>query len=227
MSVHRSRTRALLAAGAGLAVTAALTLAGTANARTADAPSTTVGPAGHSFAATLNGSATFTAGSVTVTCNTSSTAPVSGSSNNQIPAAPGNANPAGPVASALNPPVYSDCSTNVPGVDASVTTSGTWGISVQNGSSITASFTMPAGSFVLQTTGLATCTVTAAPNGPATFDSTFTNGTPSQISVANASIPVIVTGGFGCPTAATTSTFNAVYDVTDVTDPAQQITVGS
>ncbi len=39
-------------------------------------------------------------------------------------------------------------------------------------------------------------------------------------------MPVKVTGGFGCPTSATTSTFNAVYKVSDETDPAQNITVG-
>lgn len=92
MTARRSRTRALLAAGAGLAVTAALSLTGSgiANARTADAGSTTASPAGHSFAVTLTGSATFQTDAVSVTCNTSSSQPAKGSSNNQIPAAPGN-----------------------------------------------------------------------------------------------------------------------------------------
>jgi len=36
---------------------------------------------------------------------------------------------------------------------------------------------------------------------------------------------VHVVGGFGCPTSATSSAFNATYLITDVTDPASQITV--
>ncbi|MFC5720037.1 hypothetical protein ACFP1Z_07630 [Streptomyces gamaensis] len=227
MTVRRVRTRALVASGAALAATAALTLTatGSADARTLDAGSTTVGPAGHSFAATLNGSASFQAGSVTVTCSVSSSQP--GNGNNQIPAAPGNTNPSGPVASPINPPTYSNCSTSMPGVSASIATSGTWGVSMQNGSPVTATLTVPTGGLVLQTSGIATCTVTAAPSGPASFAATFTNGAPSQITVTDAVVPVTVTGGMGCPTSATSSTFNAVYDVTDTTDSSQQITVGS
>ncbi|MGW1195150.1 hypothetical protein ACWD4B_04725 [Streptomyces sp. NPDC002536] len=221
--------RPLVASGAGLALLAALGLglAGSASARPADAGSTTVSPAGHFFAATLNGQATFQAGSVTVTCNVSTSQPDGTTANNQIPAAPGNANPAGPVASSVNAPTYSDCSASLPGVTVTVTTSGVWGISMQNGSPITATMTIPQGGLVLQTTGLAECTVTAAPSGTASFDTTFTNGAPSQFVVSGASVPVTVTGGFGCPTAATTSVFNATYSVTDTTDSTQQITVGS
>ncbi|MEC4016225.1 hypothetical protein [Streptomyces sp. H27-D2] len=40
-------------------------------------------------------------------------------------------------------------------------------------------------------------------------------------------MPVKVVGGFGCPTSATTSIFNATYNVTDVTAPGTQITVSS
>ncbi|MFI1967951.1 hypothetical protein BLA24_21900 [Streptomyces cinnamoneus] len=225
------RHRALLAAGAGLAVTVALSLSGTgtASAGTADAASTTVQPAGHSFAATLNGAASFKAGSVSASCEVSASAPSAGSGNNKVPDAPGNTNASGPVSSGINAPTYSDCTSSLP-VDVSVTTSGTWTVSMQNGSPITASLTIPTGGFVLKSSGLANCTITAAPDGPVTFPATFTNGsggTPSRITVADAEVAVKVTGGFGCPTAATTSVFNAVYDVTDVTDPAARITVGS
>lgn len=219
--------RPLVASGAGLALLAALGLAGSASARPADAGSTTVSPAGHFFAATLNGQTTFQAGSVTVTCNTSTSRPDGTTADNQIPAAPANANPAGPVASSVNAPTYSDCSASLPGVTVTVTTSGVWGISMQNGSPISATMTIPQGGLVLQTSGLANCTVTAAPSGAAPFGATFTNGAPSQLVVSGASVPVTVTGGFGCPTAATTSVFNATYDVTDTTDSTQQITVGS
>ncbi|MEU3752263.1 hypothetical protein AB0H17_05755 [Streptomyces olivoreticuli] len=232
MTARRFRSRALLASGAGLAFVAALGLggAGTADARSADdAGPTTVTPAGHYFAATLTGSATFTAGSVTVTCNVSSSQPTAGGgdASNQIPNAPANHNDAGPVVSGLNSPTYSSCSANLPGVTVSVTTSGAWGVAMQNADTPAATLTIPSGGFVLQTTGLANCTVTAAPAAAASLNTTFTNGSPSTLTVTDGTVPVQVTGGFGCPTAATSSVFNATYQVTDVTDPSQQITVTS
>ncbi|MEU1312338.1 hypothetical protein ABZ419_26080 [Streptomyces cinnamoneus] len=231
MTSHRtpSRHRALLAAGAGLAVTAALTIGGTgsASAVPADAGSTTVQPAGHLYAAQLNGTATFQAGSVSVSCSVSSSVPsAGGGDSNRIPAAPANTNPSGPVVSVINAPTYSDCSANLPGVDVTITTTGTWGISMQNGSPITATLDAPAKGMVLKTTGLANCTVTAAPDGPAVIPTTFTNGAPSQLAATDVALPVKVEGGFGCPTSATTAVLSATYDVTDVTDPASQITVG-
>ncbi|MEU1814010.1 hypothetical protein ABZ543_02310 [Streptomyces roseifaciens] len=228
---RRLRPRALLACGAGLAATAALTLTGAAGAQTgpaagpAAAESTTVTPAGHSFAATLNGKATFKAGSVTATCTVSSSQPSSGSDNNRIPDAPGNQNPSGPVSSSINPPTYSGCTASIAGVTTTVTTSGTWSVSMQHGSPITATLGIPVGGFVLESKGLANCKITAAPTAPADILTTYTNGAPSTLTVTNATVPVKVTGGFGCPTSATSSVFNAVYDITDTTDPASQITV--
>ncbi|MGW1076717.1 hypothetical protein [Streptomyces sp. NPDC002537] len=225
----RPHTHTRLAAGA-IAFAAALGLswAGTADARSIDdAGSTTVTTAGHYFAATLTGSATFKAGSVTATCNVSSSQPTAGGgdANNQIPNAPGNHNDAGPVVSNLNSPTYSSCSANLPGVTVSVTTSGAWGVAMQNADTPTATLTIPSGGFVLQTTGLANCTVTAAPTAAANLNTTFANGSPSTLTVTDGTVPVQVTGGLGCPTAATFSVFNATYQVTDVTDPSQQITV--
>ncbi|QLE71890.1 hypothetical protein FGW37_09985 [Streptomyces rectiverticillatus] len=233
---RRLRPRALLACGAGLAATAALTLTGAAGAQTGPATgpaagpvtaagSTTVTPAGHSFAATLNGKATFKAGSVTATCTASSSQPSTGSDNNRIPDAPGNQNPSGPVSSSINPPTYSGCTASIAGVTTTVTTSGTWGVAMQHGSPISATLTIPAGGFVLESKGLANCTITAAPTAPADILTTYTNGAPSKLTVTNANVPVKVTGGFGCPTSATSSVFNAVYDITDTTDPGSQITV--
>ncbi|WP_390898441.1 hypothetical protein [Streptomyces angustmyceticus] len=158
------------------------------------------------------------AGSVTVTCTVSS-------SSGQVPAAPGNHNPAGPVSSSTTPATYSSCTTSMPGVSASVTTSGSWGVAMQNGAPVTAGLTIPTGGFVLKTSGLASCTVTAAPTSAATVNGTWTNGAPSTLAFTNAQVPVKVTGGFGCPTSATSSTFNAVYKVADTTAPASQITV--
>ncbi|MEV0411722.1 hypothetical protein AB0I68_13210 [Streptomyces sp. NPDC050448] len=214
-----SRTRTALALG--LAAAGALSVA-SVTATAAPSPSagpTTVTPAGHSFTATLSGKATLKAGSVTVTCTVSV-------STGTVPAAPGNSNPAGPVSSPISPPTYSSCTSGIPGVTPTVTTSGSWSVSMQDGSPITATMTVPVGGLVVHTTGLATCTVTAAPSAPANVAGTWANGAPPSLTFANASVPVTVTGGFGCPTSATSSTFNAVYKVTDTTDPAQQITVG-
>ncbi|MCX5380873.1 hypothetical protein [Streptomyces sp. NBC_00091] len=213
-----SRKRTALALGTAAA--AALTVA-TATATAAPLPmagSTTVTPAGHAFKATLSGKATLKAGSVTVTCTVSV-------STGTVPAAPDNQNPAGPVASPISPPTYSSCTSSMPGVTPTVTTSGSWSVSMQNGSPVTATMTVPTGGLVLHTTGLATCTVTAAPSAPANVPGSWANGAPSSLTFTNATVPVTVTGGFGCPTSATSSTFNAVYKVTDTTDPAQQITV--
>ncbi|MCB5178282.1 hypothetical protein [Streptomyces antimicrobicus] len=214
-----SRTRTTLALG--LAAAGALTLgsaAGTTAAPLPAAGSTTVTPAGHTFQATLSGKATLKAGSVTVTCSVSV-------ATGSVPAAPGNQNAAGPVSSPISPPTYSSCTASLPGVTPTVTTSGAWSVSMQHGQPTTATLTVPAGGLVLKTTGLATCTVTAAPTGAAGVPGTWANGAPSSLTFSGASVPVKVTGGFGCPTSATTSTFNAVYLVTDTTDPAQQITV--
>lgn len=224
-ALRTPRQRALLTAGTGtvaaLGLSLAMTTAATAQPAappSALAASTTVSPAGHGFTATLSGKATFKAGSVTVTCATSS-------SSGQVPDAPGNQNPDGPVSSSTTPATYSSCTTSMPGVSATVTTSGNWGVAMQNGTPVTAGLTIPVGGFVLKTSGLASCTVTAAPTAAATVNGTWTNGAPSTLAFANASVPVKVTGGFGCPTSSTSSMFNAVYRVGDTTDPASQITV--
>ncbi|MEV8530446.1 hypothetical protein [Streptomyces sp. NPDC051211] len=217
-----SRTRTTLALG--LAAAGALTL-GAAPSTAAPLPSplpaagsTTVTPAGHAFKATLSGKATLKAGSVTVTCTVSV-------STGTVPAAPGNHNPAGPVSSPISAPTYSSCTSSMPGVTPTVTTSGAWQVSMQHGSPITATMTVPTGGLVVRTSGLASCTVVAAPTAPAGVPGTWTNGAPPSLTFTNTSVPVKVTGGFGCPTSATASTFNAVYKVADTTDPAQQITV--
>ncbi len=217
----RPAARALLASGAAVASAAALTLAGAGTALAGPAPlagSTTVSPAGHGFTAELGGQATFTAGTTTVTCNVSA-------SSGQVPDSPDNHNPAGAVTSSITAPTFEDCSTSMWGVDATVTASGDWAVSMQHGSPVTASFTIPAGGVVVQTSGLADCTVTAAPSGPATVSGAWANGAPSSLSFSGATVPVDVEGGFGCPTSATTSEFSATYEVTDTTDPASQITV--
>ncbi|MFF8261398.1 hypothetical protein [Streptomyces virginiae] len=214
-----SRTRTALALATAAAGAMALASVTASAAPVPVAGSTTVTPAGHDFKAVLSGKATLKAGSVTVTCTVSV-------STGTVPAAPGNSNPAGPVSSPISPPTYSSCTSSMPGVTPTVTTSGAWAVSMQDGAPITATMTVPTGGLVVKTTGLASCTVTAAPTAPASVPGTWANGSPSTLTFTNASVPVKVTGGFGCPTSATASVFNAVYKVSDVTDPAQDITVG-
>ncbi|GGT17728.1 hypothetical protein [Streptomyces purpureus] len=231
MALRPSLTRALPASAAALATTAALTLGGAAvaNALEAQAGSTTVSPAGHSFAVKLTGKATFTAGSTTMTCTVSSSLPTTGA-NNKIPAAPGNHNAAGPVGGTINPPTFSGCTTSIGGVSVTVTsnaTNGSWALTAQHGAPIGAGLTMPKGGVVLKTSGLANCTITASPAGPTAVSGTWTNGAPSSLAISNAPVPATVTGGFLCPTGNQSATFTATYQVTDTTDPAQQITVTS
>lgn len=231
MSIATSRTRPLFAAATGLATAAALALVGatTANAGEGSASSTTVAPAGHSFAAELTGKATFTAGSTTMTCTVSASTPTTGA-NNTIPAAPGNHNAAGPVGATINPPTFSGCTTNISGVNVTVTsnsTNGAWSLSAQHGTPVSAALTMPKGGVVLRTSGLASCTITASPGGPTSVGGTWTNGAPSALAIADAPVPATVTGGFFCPTGNQSATFTATYRITDTTDPSRQITVTS
>ncbi|MFI6638451.1 hypothetical protein [Streptomyces sp. NPDC050504] len=229
MARHATRPRALLTSAAALAASFGLALASaaTADALSAAAGPTTVTPAGHRFSATLTGNAVFTAGSTTMTCTVSASVPSTGA-NNQIPAAPGNHNAAGPVSAPINPPTFSGCSTSIGGVSVTVTsnaTNGNWSISAQHGSPVTAGLTIPKGGVVLKTSGLASCTITASPTGPSAVNGTWTNGAPSSLAITNAPVSANVTGGFFCPTGNQTATFSAKYQVKDVTDPAQQITV--
>ncbi|OAR23221.1 hypothetical protein A8W25_27360 [Streptomyces sp. ERV7] len=224
MALRTLRTPAAL-----LAAAAALTLGATTAAGALSAGSTTVTPAGHSFAAKLSGKATFTAGSTTMTCTVSASVP-NGTATNKVPAAPGNHNAAGPVSAPSNPPTFSGCTTSIFGVGVTVTsnaTNGQWSISAQYGSPISAALTMPKGGVVIKTSGLASCTLTTSPTGPTSVNGTWTNGAPSRLAIANAPVAATGTGGFLCPTGNQTATFSAAYDVTDTTDAAQQITVTS
>ena len=202
-------------------------LSGPASALTLS--STTVTPAGHQFSASLSagGSATFTVGSVTVSCHQSSTS-------GAVPAAPANHNGSGPVTSTLTPATFDNpgaCPTNVFLTTATTTsnnTNGPWSIALQfdlTGS--TGTLTIPQAGVVTQISGLASCTITVAPNGPATITGPLLPGNASTLPrldlSAGTSVPIHVTGTAGCPTAATSATFSASYDITDTTDPTQQI----
>ncbi|MFL1439806.1 hypothetical protein [Nocardiopsis protaetiae] len=223
----RSRTCSLLAlAGAALLLPGGTALAAQATlpALPAQAGPTTVEPAGAAFSATLTGSATFTAGSVVITCGVSATAP--GGGNNLVPAAPDNHNPDGAVSGPINAPAFTGCSTNVPLVSATVTVADpVWEMSVQNGSPSVGTMTVPAGGIVVTTSGLASCTATVSPDAPVGVAGTWTNGAPASTLAFDTSAPVVVEGGFGCPVEATESGFTATYLVTNADDPSAPITV--
>ncbi|GAB3210626.1 hypothetical protein GCM10027294_29680 [Marinactinospora endophytica] len=114
----------------------------------------------------------------------------------------------------------------MPLVNAQVTTSGTWGISAQHGSPSTVSFQIPQGGLEVQTSGLASCHAVTAPDGPASVAGDWTNGNPASTLVfAGDTVPVEVTGGFGCPTAATQGSFSATYQVRNVSTPSSPINI--
>lgn len=194
----------------------------------AAASSTTVTPAGANFRASLStGTASFRVGSVSVDCNTSSTS-------GAVPAAPANTNPDGPISGPVTAPSFTNgsaaaCPTNVPLTTATSTTSGDWTISLQyDPAGSTGTLVIPTGGVVTKISGLASCTITVAPAGPAGVTGSWVRGTPPVLDFGGGvSVPISVTGGLGCPTAATSATFSAVYRVDDTTDPDAPITVAA
>jgi hypothetical protein len=229
-----------LTAGAAFAAAACL-VAGSPTAAVA-ADSTTVTPAGDYFRSDLapGTSATFTVGSITVSCNVSSTQPTSPlgtDTKNQVPAEPGNHNDAGPVGGPINPPTFdndpSPCTTNLGSFESATTTTnsdnGDWAITQQNGSPATTTMTIPQGGAVTQTSGLANCTITVAPDGPVDITGTWANGSGGSLptlTFTDVSLPISVSGGFGCPTSSTSADFSATYQTSDVSNPDATITVG-
>jgi YD repeat-containing protein len=229
-----SRSRILRAAplGAAAALVAGVGLV-TLTAGPAQAASgTTVTPAGDSYSASLvsGGSAVFVVGSTTVTCNQSA-------NTGTVPADPANTNAAGPVISTVTAPTFANnggnCPTNVLFTTAKTvtnSTNGAWTIGLQyDAAGSTGTMTIPQAGVVTTISGLASCTVTVAPNGPAAITGPWVPGTATSLPVldfsAGVSMPITVTGGLGCPTGATTATFTARYQIADTTDPAQQVTV--
>lgn len=212
-----------------LGATAAALLAVGALAPTAQAAvsSTTVTPAGDSFTASLAAgtTATFTAGSFTIRCSVSTT-------NGAVPAEPDNANAEGPVSSGLTPPTFTSCTTSSILFSASVasnSTNGAWGVSLQHDDAgSTATLNVPTGGVVVTTTGLAACTITVAPTAGVAVPGSWTNGDGTvlpSLAISGATVPVKITGSLFCPTATTSATFTATYNVTDTTDSSRQIAV--
>jgi YD repeat-containing protein len=165
-----------------------------------------------------------------VTCNQSA-------NTGTIPAAPDNSSAAGPVISPVTPPTFANnggaCPTNVlftTATTATNSTNGSWTIGLQyDAAGSTGTMTIPQAGVVTTISGLATCTITVAPDGPAAITGPWVAGTataaPQLDFSAGVSLPIKVTGGFGCPTGATAATFTARYQITDTTDGTQQVTV--
>lgn len=230
-----ARTRSRTARRSAFAATAVVGLvvlsAGPAQAAAA---ATTVGPAGHSYTASLvpGSTAKFLVGSTTVTCNQSG-------NDGAVPAEPANTSADGPVVSSLTPATFANnggaCPTNVLFTTArtvSNATNGEWQIALQyDEAGSVGTMTIPQAGVVTTISGLASCVVTVAPNGPASISGPWVPGTETSNPVldfsAGVSLPIKVTGGLTCPTGATTATFTASYTVADTTDPAQQITVSA
>jgi hypothetical protein len=218
-----------LGAAALGAATACLASTGPAMA----ASSTTVTPAGHSFAATLapGTTADFTVGAVSVSCSESASA-------GQVPAEPANTNPDGPVNAPLTPPTFTNgadpCTTNVILTSASTVSNadnGPWSVDLQyDPAGPTATLNIPRRGVVTTTSGLAQCTVTVAPDGPATVTGPLVPATDTSPPLldfsAGIAVPILVEGGSFCPTAETSAIFQATYQIQDTTDPAQTIAIG-
>jgi YD repeat-containing protein len=231
--MSRSRVLRVAPLGAASALMAGLGLVALTAGPAQAASGTTVTPAGDSYSASLvpGTGAVFVVGSTTVTCNQSA-------NTGTVPAAPDNSSASGPVVSSVTPPTFANnggaCPTNVPFTTASSatnSTNGAWTISLQyDAAGSTGTMTIPQAGVVTTISGLASCTITVAPDGPASITGPWVDGTATSAPVldfsAGVSLPIKVTGGFGCPTGATTATFTARYQITDTTDATQQITVG-
>lgn len=170
-----------------------------------------VEPAGDSIAGNLASGvqAVFTAGSITVRCNTSRTTGV-------IPIA---GNPGDPVSGVVTPPTFTSCSSNIGFTPTTTTnsTNGAWTLAATCGGQ--ARLRIPRAGAV---TRVATCTITVAPTAAVNVPATWTNGSPSRLTI-DANVP-IARSGFGCPNVST-ARFRATYNITDTTDPSETVTV--
>jgi hypothetical protein len=202
------------------------------------ASSTTVKPAGDYVKSALHSGASVSLklGSVAVTCNQSATVPtlpLGANQNNRVKLAPGNHNAAGPVSIVVNPPTFKNnggaCPSNLFGATVTLSTNhtnGNWTLALQNGAPVKGSLTIPKAGAV-GTTSIAGCSITVAPLAPATVSGTWTNGSagsPSRLTIANASVPVKIAGGSLCPKG-TVGTISASYDVADASHTTSSVVV--
>lgn len=167
-----------------------------------------INPPSTAFVATNSGNVTFKGTifglPVTVTCTSSR---ISGTT------------PASGLSISVAAPTFSSCRDNLGGTDT-VTTSGTWGMTfldvagddgaTEPNTGDQLQLSIPQGGAKFKSSAFSSCTITVAPNGPASVKAGY-NDTNTGTFTAQ-SVP---TSGSGCSTSAT-ATFNGTY-VTNVT----------
>ncbi|MGP3691580.1 hypothetical protein ACTVZO_44285 [Streptomyces sp. IBSNAI002] len=227
---NRRLATSLLTSGACLALTGVAVLpVPDAHAAPAASAGTSLSPAGHRLDAVASGPVVFEAGPITVTCASSeSRAGTAAAGHNTIPPAPGNTGSGGPVAVRIKAPAFKDCTTDAPGLRVAVETnedSGPWQVLLQHGAPSTARLSIPAGGFVLKTSGLLSCRATAAPGKAAAVSGVWEAGAAPAVRMERSAVPLKIEGSFFCPTSVTSASISARYAVSDATDPAGVITV--
>ncbi|MFG2395370.1 hypothetical protein ACGFYF_41980 [Streptomyces lavendulae] len=212
-----------------------LALAGTAvlsltEAHAATPSGTSISPAGHRLDAIASGPVVFEAGPITVTCALSESRAASDTGvRNKIPDAPANANPKGAVAVRIKAPVFKDCTTDAPGLRATVETNedhGPWQVLLRHGTPSTAQLSIPTNGFVLKTSGLLSCTATVAPGKAANVSGQWEAGAGPAVRIEGSQVPLKIEGPFLCPKSVTTASISARYEVHDTTDTTRTISVG-
>ena len=203
-------------------ILAAIVAAGALSAGTgsAVAASTTVSPAGNtiSLAASPVKTGLYQAMGVE-SCTISGGAA-------QIPAAPANTNPTGPVTINLTTrPTFSNCSVYGGAAPITVTTSGTWSLKFQNGATKVATLTIPANGLRANFSSGAGCS--AYNYSAIVLNGTWTNGSSTPFTAST------LAGGFSYQTAncsgtGWTTTFAAPsWTTSNLTNPTAPILIGS
>ncbi|MFG2999046.1 hypothetical protein [Streptomyces sp. NPDC048340] len=123
--------------------------------------------------------------------------------------------------------------TDAPGLRVAVETNedrGPWRLQLRySAAGTTGRLSIPAGGFVLRTSGLLSCTATAAPGSAASLPARWSAGTGASaplLGLTAAPVPIKLEGGFFCPTSITSAAISATYAVRDTTDASRHIAVG-
>jgi hypothetical protein len=182
----------------------------------------TVTTAGHNFTATSSGSVMFKLGPDTVTCTASSTS-------GTLPSPPNNPTSSGvPVCGTISPPTFTGCTTL--GIATTITSSGSWQICLSNHSG------SPQGRLKPPVNGVSAavtvfgshCTARGPTTSGESITGAWTNGsgaTKSKLGFSAASVSVVTTGGFPCPSASSVQ-ITGTYNVTDTTSSTTNVIVG-
>jgi len=182
----------------------------------------TVTTAGDNFTATNSGSVTFKLGANTVTCTGSSTS-------GTVPSPPNNPTSSGvPVCGPISPPTFTGCT--VLGVATTITSSGAWQICLaNNGGSPQGQLKPPVNGVSATATIFGQhCTAKGPTLSGESLTGAWTNGsgaTKSKLAFSSASVSVVTTGGFPCPSA-TSVAISGIYNITDTTSSGSNVLVG-